>query len=282
MRKRAIISVNIAVLLFGLAGLFAKWIHLPAICITFGRVLFSSIVLGIYIKIKKQNIRIDGRRDAFLLFFAGAVLALHWWSFLESIQLSTVAVGTITFSSFPLFVTFLEPLVFRQKVERRNVLLAIVILIGVLITVPEFSFENYMFLGIVTGMVSAGAYAVLTVINKSMSGKYGGVVTAFYEQTTAAVVLIPFVMSVEARPAVSDLALLLFLGVVTTALAHTLFISSLRTIPAQLAGICSALETVYSILFALLLLGEVPSVREIVGAVVIVGAVLIAQTTKPE
>ena len=48
MRKRAVFTVNIAVLLFGLAGLFAKWIRLPAICITFGRVLFSSAALGIY------------------------------------------------------------------------------------------------------------------------------------------------------------------------------------------------------------------------------------------
>ena len=57
-----------------------------------------------------------------------------------------------------------------------------------------------------------------------------------------------------------------------------LFIYSLKTLPAQLAGVCSAMETVYGILFALLLLGEVPSVREILGAVIIIGTVLIAQT----
>ena len=75
-----------------------------------------------------------------------------------------------------------------------------------------------------------------------------------------------------------EILLLLFLGIITTALAHTLFIYSLKTLPAQLAGVCSAMETVYSILFALLLLGEVPSVREILGAVIIIGTVLIAQT----
>ena len=44
MKKRGILAVNLAVLLFGLAGLFAKWIRLPAIAITFGRVLFSSLL----------------------------------------------------------------------------------------------------------------------------------------------------------------------------------------------------------------------------------------------
>lgn len=276
MRKRAIISVNIAVLLFGLAGLFAKWIHLPAICITFGRVLFSSTVLGIYMLIKKESFRIT-KKDAFLLMLAGVILALHWWSFLESIQLSTVAVGTITFSSFPLFVTFLEPLIFHQKLEKRNVVLAVMILLGVLITIPEFSFDNQMFLGILVGMISALSYAVLTIINKSTADRISSTLAAFYEQAAATIVMLPFVLIARVQPSGSDIMLLLLLGIVTTALAHTLFIHSLKTLPAQLAGVCSAMETVYGILFALLLLREIPTIREILGAVIIIGTVLIAQ-----
>lgn len=277
MRRHGLLSVNIAVLLFGLAGLFAKWIHLPAIGITFGRVLFSSMALGIYILVRKQSFRIANGKDLFSLLCAGVILALHWWAFLESIQLSTVAIGTITFSSFPLFVTFLEPLLFRQKLKRRNVVLAIVILIGVLITIPEFSLENHVSLGILTGMVSALAYALLTIMNKRIVEKYNSVLMAFYEQATAAVVLLPFVSSAKLQPSLTDIALLLLLGVVTTALAHTLFISSLKVLPAQLAGICSSMETVYGILFAMLFLGEIPSVREITGAVIIIGAVIAAQ-----
>ena len=259
-----------------MAGLFAKWIKLPAICITFGRVLFSSAALGLYMLIRKDSFR-TGKKDALLLMIAGGVLALHWWSFLESIQLSTVAVGTITFSSFPLFVTFLEPLIFHGKLEKRNVVLAVMILIGVLITVPEFSFGNRMFLGILSGMVSALSYAALTFINKITADRISSTLTAFYEQATAAVVLLPFVLGVQAKPSASDIMLLLVLGMITTALAHTLFIHSLKALPAQLAGVCSAMETVYGILFALLLLGEVPTVLEILGGVIITGTVLIAQ-----
>ena len=276
MKKRAIICVNFAVLLFGLAGLFAKWIHLPAICITFGRVLFSSISLGLYILIKRQSIRI-AKENAALLILAGVILALHWWAFLGSIQLSTVAVGTITFSAFPLFVTFIEPLIFHNKLEWHNVASAIMILFGVLITVPELSLENYMFRGFLFGLISALSYAVLTIINKSMAKIVSSTVTAFYEQATAAVVLLPFILKISAQPSASDLAMLLFLGIITTALAHTLFITGLETLPAQLVGICSSLETVYGIIFALLLLGEIPTIREIIGAVIIVGTVIAAQ-----
>ncbi len=276
MRKQALVFVNIAVLLFGLAGLFAKWIDLPAICITFGRVLFSSIALGLYMRIRSISFRVE-KRDVVRLIIAGLILALHWWSFLTSIQVSTVAIGTITFSSFPLFVTFLEPFFFHEKLEKRNVVIAVIILAGVVITIPEISLENHTFLGIAVGMVSALSYAILTMINKSIAGKVTSTATAFYEQATAAIVLLPFMAGVKVQPSGHDMALLLFLGVITTALAHTLFISSLQGIPAQLAGVCSSLETVYGILFALFLLGEVPGIREIIGAVIIVGAVITSQ-----
>ena len=173
--------------------------------------------------------------------------------------------------------TFLEPMVFRQPLKPRNVLFAVLLVIGVLVTIPEFSVENNIFLGILVGMVSALAYAVLTVMNKGFAGRYSGTLTAFYEQATAAVLLLPFVLKMGIHLSLSDFYLLLFLGIVTTALAHTLFISSLKEIPAQLAGVCSSMETVYGILFALLLLGEVPSIREIVGAVIIVAVVITAQ-----
>ncbi len=274
--KKAILSVNIAVLLFGLAGLFAKWISLPSVGITFGRVLFSSVTLGLYMLIRRQPFRISSKADLLLLILAGIVLALHWWAFLESIQRSSVAIGTITFSSFPLFVTFLEPIVFKKRLTAGNVLTALAVLVGVVITVPAFSFEDRYFQGIVIGMVSSLAYAVLTLMNKKFVNRYSGTQTAFCEQATAAVVLLPLALRANLQPSAADIGLLLFLGVVTTALAHTLFITSLKQLPAQLAGITSSMETVYAIIFAWILLREIPTAREIAGAVIIIGAVLLS------
>ena len=278
--RTSVILVNTAVLLFGTAGLFARGIALPSLAITFGRVFFSSLALGIFMLASRRSFRLDSRRDQAGLAFAGVILALHWWSFIESIQLAGVAVGTITFSSFPLFVTFLEPLVYREKLEGKNIIMALVILAGVLITIPEFSLSNTSFLGIVTGMVSSLCYAVLTLINRGLSSKYGGIVTSFYEQLTAALVLAPFVIRAHIRPTGKDILLLMVLGVFMTALAHTMFIHSLRRISAQLAGICSSMETVYGIFLAFLVFGEAPSWREAAGGAVILATVVLAQLKK--
>ena len=74
----------------------------------------------------------------------------------------------------------------------------------------------------------------------------------------------------------NDVLLLLALGILCTALAHTLFIGSLRRVSAHTASVVAALEPVYGIALAALLLGEVPSPRTLVGALLILGAALLA------
>ena len=44
-QRKGLISVHVAVALFGFVGLFAKLVDLPAVIIVLGRVFFSSIFL---------------------------------------------------------------------------------------------------------------------------------------------------------------------------------------------------------------------------------------------
>lgn len=280
MQKKGLVQVNLAVLLFGMAGVLAKWIHIPAVGITFFRVLFSSASLFLFCMVTKTSIQIKEKRDMLALVVAGCVLATHWCTFLGSIKMSTVAIGTITFSTFPLFVTFLEPMVFHEKLRGKDVLTAILVLVGVFITVPEFSLENSMSKGIALGMLSSLTYAILSLINRKFMGKYPSTVISFYEQGTAMVVLVPAIMAQKIAPTGKDITLLIILGVITTAVAHTLFVNSLKYIKAKTAGIVSSMESVYGILLACILLGEQPGIRELIGAAIILGVVVATQIAK--
>lgn len=53
-QKKGLASIHVSVLLFGLSGLFAKWVELPAVIIVLGRVIFSSLFLLFLLKIKKS------------------------------------------------------------------------------------------------------------------------------------------------------------------------------------------------------------------------------------
>ena len=49
---------------------------------------------------------------------AGFWLLILWIAFFKSIQVSTVAIGLLTFASYPLFTTFLEPVFFKEKLSQ--------------------------------------------------------------------------------------------------------------------------------------------------------------------
>lgn len=272
-QKKSLISVHIAVLFLGLSDLFGKLVNLPAVVIVFGRVLCSSVFLFGLFKVRKKKIKLGQRKDYIMMIAAGVILAVHWTTFMQSIQTSTVAIGTLTFSTFPLFVTFLEPYLFREKLKMSSVICAGIMLAGVICIVPEFELGNSMTRGILWGMAGSFTYAVLSLMNRSFSDKYSGSLVAFYEQGTAAVVLLPALFIMRPVFTGKDIAGVVILGVLFTAVAHSMFIEGLKHVKVQTAGIISSLESVYGIAAAFLFLNEVPSIKEVTGGIIILGVV---------
>lgn len=266
--------LHISVMLFGLSAVLGQSVDLPAVTIAGGRVVCSSLALLIFSLAAKSDLRLHGKKDYGIAIFTGGVLALHWTTFFLAIKSSSVAIGTITFSTFPLFLTFLEPLFFREKLRMTSLVSALFLLLGVWITVPSFSLESNSAIGMAWGLVSGLAYAVMSLSNRYLSVRYSGTTICIYEQGTAAVLLFPTLFQRANQWTTSNLLGVMAIGLVCTAVAHTLYVAALHSVKAQTAGIASGMETVYSVLFAFLFLGEVPSVRELAGGAVILGTAM--------
>ena len=278
--RKNILYLHIAVMLFSISGVAGQFVEIPSVLVALGRVICSSIILFSISKVKKSNLKLDSKKDYLLIIGAGMVLAAHWTTFFQSIQVSTVAIGTITFSTFPLFITFIEPVIFKERLKTKSVVSAIILLIGVLITIPEFSMENQVTIGIIWGMISSFTYAIITLANRYFSKKYEGRTVCLYEQGTAAIVLLPAAFLVEANWRPQDIAGVAIIGCVCTAFAYSLYVSAQKGVRAQTAGIISGMETVYGIIYAFILLKEVPNVRELVGGTIILGVALFASLEK--
>lgn len=272
-KNSGLLEIHIAVLLFGLAGLFGKFLSLPPVIIVLGRVIFSSIFLAILIFFLKEDLRLKERKHYIYLVGMGIILAIHWTAFFQSIQISTVAIGLLTFSTFPVFVTFLEPYFFKEKLAISDILAAFITFLGVVLVVPSFQLSNNMTQGAIWGIISGLSYAFLSMLNRKYVREYSSSVIAFYEQFVAAIVLVPFFFVQKPVFQPVDIALLILLGVVFTGISHMTFIKGLKTVKTQTAGIISSLEPVYGIIFAAVLLGEIPAMREILGGIVILGTV---------
>lgn len=269
-----LIEIHLAVFLFGLSGLFGKFLTLPSTTIVLGRVLFSSIFLGLLILCLKKDLRLREPKHYLYLMLMGAILAIHWSSFFTSIQVSTVSIGLLTFSTFPVFVTFLEPVFFREKLMLSDLAIAIVTLLGVMIVIPQYALGNQLTQGVLWGLLSGLTYAILSMLNRKFVKDYSSFVISFYEQVSAGILLVPFFLTQKPYFEWYEILLLVVLGVVFTGISHSLFIKGLKSIRTQTAGIISCLEPVYGIIFAVLILGEDPTIREIVGGLIILSTVL--------
>ena len=272
--NKNILFLHIAVMLFGLSGVVAQFVEIPAVLAALGRVICSSLLLLLIAVFKKDSLRLQSKKDYSLIVFTGAVMAVHWTTLFQSIQVSSVAIGTITFSTFPLFLTFLEPVVFHEKLKRQSIISAVILFVGVLITIPEFSMANNTTVGIIWGMICSFTYAVMTLANRYFSARYTGRIICLYEQGTAAVVLFPALFIVQASWRLPDMVGVAFVGFICTAFVYSLYVSAQKGVKAQTAGIISGMETVYGILYALLFLGEVPGIRELAGGAVILGVAM--------
>ena len=278
-KKHSLLEIHSAVVLFGMAGLFGKWLSLSPFVIVWGRVLFASLALGALFLLMKKSKRPAVPKSHIGLACLGLLLAAHWTCFFRSIQVSSVAVGLLSYSSFPLFTAFLEPWLSREKVKFEHVFYACLCLLGVFLIIPRFELRNSTFQGVLWGLAAGFTFSVLTVFNRKLSKKYSSLMIALFQDAWAAVFLTPVVFIAGPVLSLGDIWLLAMLGVFCTAAAHSLFIKGMRWISAHTAAVISTLEPVYGIAMALIFLEEVPSARTLMGGGIILLAVL-AMTIK--
>jgi len=275
---RGMILIHTAVFLFGFAGLFGKFLDCSPFYIVFGRTDFAALALSAYARwVLKISLSGFKKTDIIFFIFQGILLGSHWVLFFLSIQVSSVAVGLVTFSSFPLFVTFMEPLFFKERLKPVDVATALAVFIGIILVVPDINLSNRITLGAAYGILSGLTFAILALVNRRNVQGAHAVAVAFYQNFFAALFLgIPIMVMGTDFPNITDLVWLIVLGVVFTAFAHTCFIRSLSVIRVQTASVIAGLEPVYGILFAFLLLNEIPDLRTLTGGILIIGATIAA------
>jgi drug/metabolite transporter (DMT)-like permease len=270
-KRSSFVAIHLAVLLFALSGLFAKWLILPAIVIVIGRAFFAAVSLAAYIGfIKQRSILLTTNKYIVALAVTGAVLAIHWASFFQAIKVANVAIGLITFASFPVFVALLEPWLFQEKFQRKTIIQALLTLVGIALILPYQTLEREVIIGAVWGIVSAFTFAILTILNRKFVTNLSASIVALYQNAFACVILLPYFYFFPLSITSEQWLILLLLGVVFTALSHTLFNHALKNIKAHTASIAVSLEPIYGIIAAYFLVGESLTFMMTLGGVIVV------------
>jgi drug/metabolite transporter (DMT)-like permease len=272
--KQSLIYLHTAVLLFGGTALFSKLIGLPALDITAYRAGVACLTLFILLLVGKKQIKLNQGKDYGVALLLGVVVGLHWVTYFAGMQMAGVTIGIIAFFTYPVITVFLEPLFKKTRPKTKDILSACVVMFGIYLLIPEANLGNQVTLGIATGIVSACFFALRNILHKNYFSHYSGPQTMMYQTLVASLMLIMFVEIPPLQVPEYDLWLILLVGVVFTALPHSLFASSLRHLSATTAGLISCLQPLYGSVLAFALLAERPNVMVIIGGLLVVSAAL--------
>lgn len=279
--QKGLIFAHITAVLFGMTGVLGALIQSDAGVITFGRASFALISL--YIASVMLSLKLThhiSRRLAYSLTLSGVMLSIHWITFFVGIKMGSVAMATLGFASFPAFITLIERIVLRDKISVTSWVLVLVVMLGLILVSPSIDPKLANTKGLLWGIISGFSFACLAVTNRTIGYRLNPISIAFWQNLVVAVTSFPLIFFASLRLSPSDWLWLGVLGIICTALSHFLFVSSIQRINARTAGLIISLEPVYAIIVAWWLFNEEPTLKMIIGGVLIIGAAIYPKTNE--
>ena len=273
-------SKNIAVLLLGTlfistSGVLGKYIALSPELIILCRAFLAGIFIYIFCKIKKVDLKIKCKKDAISFLISGFLMGAHWVTYFYALKLANVALGMLSIFTYPIITAFLEPLFTKQKLNLIHILLAVLVFFGVFILIPEFSFENDEFKGILLGILSAFFYAIRNLTVKKQVKNYNGSMLMFYQMIVVFILLIPILLYSDLSNVYSQIPFLILVALLTTAIGHTMLVNSLKHFSAATASIISSVQPIFGIIIAYIFINEIPSPNTFIGGSLVLLTVVI-------
>jgi len=277
-RRQYLILIHLVIIIWGYTGIMGKTITLSSSVLVWYRLLIGFLSLGLFIwLLKRPTVKIS-KSTFWKIVGVGAVVGLHWFTFFESIKMSSVSLGIICLSTTTLHVSWLEPIMRKRKVSLVEVILGVVIVFGIsFILNVEFEHVN----AILVGLSSAFFAAFFAVSNSVLVDKVPSSQLSFIELISGFVVLSVILffqgeMNGELfNLSASNLGNLLFLGIVCTSLAFIIAVDATKYLGAFTVSLSINLEPIYTMIMAVLLfpMEETMQFSFYVGSAIILAAV---------
>lgn len=270
---RALVALHAAALCFGATGVIGAWLALPPAQITLGRCVVAALALAALLRRRGERLVVSRA-----LVFNGFLLAVHWTTFFAAVEAGSVAVGSLGYASFPLFVVLLERALAGRALDRASMGTVALVSAGLAtMALPGLAVHGLVE-GLAFGVLSGASFAWLSVRVRLVVGATPPVALALGQCAFAALWLAPLALLAAGwrAPTPGEWAGIALLGIACTALAHTLFIGAMRVVSAHTASVVVALEPVYAIALAALLIRQVPAGATLAGGALIVAAALVA------
>ena len=313
MKKNAIppaapyLIIPIGIAAVSTASIFIRFAqnYTSSITIAAFRMGIAALLLLPYTLIKHKNeLRALSRKDIGFALLAGFLLAVHFGTWITSLEYTSVASSVVLVTTTPLWVALMAPIFLREKTPGIAVLGMCVALVGGVIVAGSdvcswlpggifCDFENGFsgsksLIGDLLAVLGAISAAIYMMIGRHLRQKISTTPYVCLVYSTSALFLVIAMFIMVGVPPIYPSRVygwLILLAIVPQLLGHSIFNWSLKYLPAGYVSINMLGEPIGSSILAYIFLDEKPPVVKIIGAILILAGIGLAsfhQISKPE
>ncbi len=297
-----LVAIIFGILAVSTASIFIRFAQKEAtsLVIAAWRLTVASIVLvPVAATTHKRELTSLTRSELFMALLSGVFLALHFATWITSLQYTSVASSVVLVSTIPLWVALLSPFTIKEPI-RRAVLLGLILALvgGGIVGISDSctvslqglacpSLANFLhgraFLGDVLALCGAIAGAGYLLIGRRLRAKMSLVSYISLVYAMAAVVLIIIMFSAREAPfgySPQIYLWLVLLGVIPQLIGHSTFNWALGYLSAAYVSITLLGEPIGSTILAYFILGETPTIIKLAGGLMILVGIYIASRSE--
>ncbi|MCC7164312.1 MAG: EamA family transporter [Anaerolineae bacterium] len=283
---RGYVIVLISTLLLSFTGILIKTLlvdfNMVPLNLAFWRVLIVTAALGLaLLLVRRSYFKIRLQHLIYFIVMGVVGVGLHQLAWVNSVNLNGAAVATVLVYINPTIVALASVRVFGEKLDRTKIIALVLTLTGIILVAEMYIPSNLQLngLGILVGLLTGITWASYAIIGQFVARKYSPWATLFYAFLFGALCLLPMQLYAGNFSSLGTQwmgwAILLFLSLGPTLVGFGLYTVGLSQIPASVVTLLATLEPVFSIILAYVLFGEVLDFPQIIGAGLILLAVLL-------
>jgi drug/metabolite transporter (DMT)-like permease len=275
-----VLAVSTASTFIRLAQANVSSLALAAWRLTFASVLLAPFAIA--------AARVEWRKlrptDWALLAASGAALAVHFYTWITSLAMTSVAASVVLVSTNPLFVALISHFLLGDRVRPRVFGGIVVAVLGsAIIGLGDVTVGPHRLLGDSLALVGAATVAIYMLIGRRQRARLSLLGYIFPVYGFAAVILMTFAIVTHAPltgyPAQAWMWLLL-VALIPQIIGHSSFNWALGHVPPTYVSLVVLAEPIGSTLLAWLVLGEPPTPATVLGGGIILGGIVLATMRK--
>jgi len=300
------LAIPVGILAVSTGSIFVRFSHAAgasSLVIAAWRLSLASLILAPVALLRyRDELRSLDRRGLAMALLSGVFLAIHFATWITSLEYTSVASSVVLVSTSPLWVAILAPLTIHEPVGRSVLVGMGLALVGVTVVglsdscslvglsslqcppVPEFLGGSALLgdLRVLAGPFAAAGYLL---IGRSLRERMSLIPYIFVVYGMAAVVLVGIMFAAGETPIGYEPQVyfwFLLLALVPQLLGHSTFNWALGYLPAAFVSVTLLGEPIGSALLAYFILGEVPTALMIFGAILILIGIAVASRQDKE